>query len=358
MKRLSRFRRHPYESIEGESFNILGGAQFQSPSRRNIGRPLAALLLSLSLAACGGDVEARPAPQAPPDESPPSSSGFFPESEAAATGPTSSPDEAQGPLIQVQMDGGAAVMFRLNGSAAASSLYRQLPLSVGIEDYAGSEKIFYPPEGLDTSGAPLAQGPAGTLAYYEPWGDVALFYGNCGGASGLYALGEAVSGAELIPSLAGEVQIDKAEEDALPQEAKIPAPAPQAPQQKPASPMESTAMPQLQITVGDKRFAATLNDNETARALIQMLPLTLRMSEMNGNEKYYYFSDSLPADAGRPSEIQAGDLMLYGSDCLVLFYESFSTSHRYTTIGRIDDPAGLSEALGAREAAVSFRVAE
>ncbi|WP_350308929.1 cyclophilin-like fold protein [Harryflintia acetispora] len=303
-------------------------------------------------------MEARPAPQAPPDESPPSSSGSLPESEAAATGPTSSPDEAQGPLIQVQIDGGAAVMFRLNGSAAASSLYRQLPLSVGIEDYAGSEKIFYPPEGLDTSRAPLAQGPAGTLAYYEPWGDVALFYGNCGGASGLYALGEAVSGAELIPSLAGEVQIDKVEEDALPQEAKIPAPAPQAPQQKPASPMENTAMPQLQITVGDKRFAVTLNDNETARALMQMLPLTLRMSEMNGNEKYYYFSDSLPADAGRPSEIQAGDLMLYSSDCLVLFYESFSTSHRYTTIGRIDDPAGLSEALGAGEAAVSFRVAE
>ncbi|WP_394919649.1 cyclophilin-like fold protein [uncultured Robinsoniella sp.] len=49
----------------------------------------------------------------------------------------------------------------------------------------------------------------GTLAYYAPWGNVVLFYGECDGAGGLYELGEAVSGAEQIETLSGEIQIDK-----------------------------------------------------------------------------------------------------------------------------------------------------
>lgn len=55
---------------------------------------------------------------------------------------------------------------------------------------------------------PLAEGSSGTLAYYAPWGNVVLYYGECGGASGLYALGKAVSGTEQIESLSGEIQIE------------------------------------------------------------------------------------------------------------------------------------------------------
>lgn len=112
--------------------------------------------------------------------------------------------------IQLQMEGGNAILIRLNDSAAAKSLYEQLPLTVQMEDYGGIEKIFYPPAELDTTDAPLAQGPAGILAYYQPWGDVALFYGDCGGASGLYELGETISGTDHIANLAGEVRIEKA----------------------------------------------------------------------------------------------------------------------------------------------------
>ena len=46
------------------------------------------------------------------------------------------------------------------------------PFTVEIEDYSTNEKIFYPPCELDTSDSPLATEGAGTLAYYEPWGDV------------------------------------------------------------------------------------------------------------------------------------------------------------------------------------------
>ena len=55
--------------------------------------------------------------------------------------------------------------------------------------------------------------------------------------------------------------------------------------------------------------------------------------------------------------INAGDLMLYGSNCLVIFYESFSTSYSYTKIGHIDNPEGLAETLGSGNIKVTFEVA-
>ena len=48
-------------------------------------------------------------------------------------------------------------------------------LTIEVEDYSTNEKIFYPPQALDTTDAPLAEGGAGVLAYYAPWGDVVMF---------------------------------------------------------------------------------------------------------------------------------------------------------------------------------------
>ena len=56
------------------------------------------------------------------------------------------------------------------------------------------------------------------------------------------------------------------------------------------------------------------------------------MDELNGNEKYYFMPNALPTDPERPGEIHTGDFMLYGSDCLVLFYKNFSSSYSYTRL--------------------------
>ena len=95
---------------------------------------------------------------------------------------------------------------------AAADLYSQLPLTIEVEDYSTNEKIFYPPEELDTGDAPEAAGGAGVLAYYEPWGDVVLFYDDFGTASGLHELGTVTSGSENISELSGSVRIEQAEE--------------------------------------------------------------------------------------------------------------------------------------------------
>lgn len=118
---------------------------------------------------------------------------------------------------------------------------------------------------------------------------------------------------------------------------------------------DSTAT-QLKITVGSKSFIVTLADNETAEAFVKLLPLTLNMSELNGNEKLFRFDSDLPTNASIPASIKEGDLMLYGSRTLVLFYKSFPTSYSYTPLGFISASEGLEAALGRRNALVKFEV--
>lgn len=107
---------------------------------------------------------------------------------------------------------------------------------------------------------------------------------------------------------------------------------------------------QLKIKIGSKTFHATLLDNATVTAFKARLPLTISMSELNGNEKLYNFPSNLPTSASNPGTINTGDLMIYSSNVLVLFYKSFATSYSYTRLGRIADPTGLEAALAASAA--------
>ncbi|MCJ8167143.1 cyclophilin-like fold protein [Pontibacter sp. E15-1] len=124
----------------------------------------------------------------------------------------------------------------------------------------------------------------------------------------------------------------------------------------PDDPVKNTTGNQMKIIIGSKTFEATLVDNEAVTALKGMLPLTLDMSELNGNEKLFRLQKNLPEKASNPGTIQAGDLMLWGSNTLVLFYEAFPTSYSYTRIGRINDPAGLAQAVGSGSVKVTFEI--
>ncbi len=114
------------------------------------------------------------------------------------------------------------------------------------------------------------------------------------------------------------------------------------------------AQTSINVIVGSKTFTATLADSETGEAFAALLPLTITMNELNGNEKYHYLNSSLPTAAYQPRTIHAGDLMLYGNNCVVLFYETFNSSYSYTRIGAIDNPSGLASALGSGDVSVRF----
>ena len=117
---------------------------------------------------------------------------------------------------------------------------------------------------------------------------------------------------------------------------------------------ETLTNQKMTIKINSQTFTATLSDNNTTKAFRQMLPLTIHMTELNRNEKYFDLPSSLPAQAVKPGNIKTGDIMLYGSKTLVLFYESFETSYGYTKIGTIDNIENYVAALGTGSVTISF----
>lgn len=113
-----------------------------------------------------------------------------------------------------------------------------------------------------------------------------------------------------------------------------------------AAPSVQSEELRMWMTVGERRFAITLADTDAGRAFAAMLPLSIDMVDLHGNEKYADLPTSLPTRASRPGTIRNGDLMLYGSKTLVVFYLTFDSSYSYTRLGRVDDPASLAQALG------------
>ena len=110
--------------------------------------------------------------------------------------------------IQVT-DGSHTVVFELNDTPVAKSLYDQLPITVDVENYSSNEKIFYPPTALSVTGGVEGDCPVGTLAYFSPWKNVVMYYGAASRYSGLYLLGSAIEGKDLIKNLTGRITVSK-----------------------------------------------------------------------------------------------------------------------------------------------------
>jgi len=110
----------------------------------------------------------------------------------------------------------------------------------------------------------------------------------------------------------------------------------------------------MKITVGTAVFTATLYDNPSANAFKALLPLSINMTELNNNEKYFDLPNPLPTNVSIGGHIKIGDITLYGNNTLVLFYKNFNTSYSYTKLGYIDNPTELSTALGNGNVVVKF----
>ena len=108
------------------------------------------------------------------------------------------------------------------------------------------------------------------------------------------------------------------------------------------------------MIIGERRFSITLAHTEAAREFAAMLPLSIDMADLNGNEKHAELPKSLHTNPHRPGTISNGDLMLYGSRTLVVFYLTFNSPYAYTRLGRIDEPAQLATVLGQKNLLIQF----
>ncbi|MGW5658385.1 cyclophilin-like fold protein [Streptomyces humi] len=173
-------------------------------TRAGLARAVPTALL-LAMAACTDE--------APP---PPPSSSLAATSPGTATVTAADPPSADSEdkdttvTIRLTLDG-HQVDATLNDSATARDFAALLPLTLNLGDFHRKEKIADLPRRLSTSGAPDAvEANPGDLAYYAPWGNLALFYrGSLSSDAGLIILGRLNGGTERLAT-ATEVTIEAA----------------------------------------------------------------------------------------------------------------------------------------------------
>src|SRR5215203_4654195 len=124
--------------------------------------------------------------------------------ESPAAQPSSAPtvllDEASTVQINIRLEG-RIIPATLNDSTAAHDFASLLPLSLTLEDYNSTEKISDLPRRLSTDGAPPGFDPSvGDIAYYAPWGNLAIYYRDFEYSTGLVSLGALASGADIFAS--------------------------------------------------------------------------------------------------------------------------------------------------------------
>lgn len=112
---------------------------------------------------------------------------------------------------------------------------------------------------------------------------------------------------------------------------------------------------QTEVVINQEVLTINLENNTTVDSWLESWPMSVTMKDLNSNEKYYYTNTSLPTHQNGVHEINSGDVMLFGNNCVVIFYKSFTTSYSYTRLGKIEDVATLESLMEKEEVEVLFR---
>ncbi|MEU4250187.1 cyclophilin-like fold protein [Amycolatopsis sp. NPDC026612] len=105
---------------------------------------------------------------------------------------------------------GRVVNATLNDSAAARDFASLLPLTLELSDFHETERIADLPRRLATAGAPASADPeAGDVAFYAPWGNLAIYYRDAPRADGVVILGRLADGGAEVLATAGRVTIER-----------------------------------------------------------------------------------------------------------------------------------------------------
>jgi len=154
------------------------------------------MAVALSSYDCGGPSRAALAESSP-----------FPTDAAGASDAGSSSPEVATMKLRLITDG-AVMTATLEDNATTRDFVSLLPLSLTLRDYGGTEKVSDLPKRLSTRGTPPGTDPeVGDIAYYAPWGNLAIYYRDFGYSKGLVKLGHIQSGIEKLAAARGEFAV-------------------------------------------------------------------------------------------------------------------------------------------------------
>lgn len=97
------------------------------------------------------------------------------------------------------------------------------------------------------------------------------------------------------------------------------------------------------MVINNHYLELEIEENKLGKEFIDLLPLEIEMTELNGNEKYYTLDKRLSSNDERVGTIHKGDLMLYSGNTLVLFYDTFESNYSYTRIGKVLEDFALPD---------------
>ena len=123
---------------------------------------------------------------------------------------------------------------------------------------------------------------------------------------------------------------------------------------------ESMSNSTIKIEVNGTTLTATLKDNVSTRALVNLLkegPLTINMNDYAGMEKVGPIGTTLPQCNERLTT-QPGDLILYLGQYFVIYYAP--NTYSLTPLGKIDNTSGdeLIRILGNGDVTVTISLSE
>ena len=184
---------------------------------------------------------------------------------------------------------------------------------------------------------------------------------GCGAANAKDASSDqaAVQSAETGPEETGEAEAESTVSEPEAEE-KTEEDAPQAEEDGEAETERKESEMMLQMTIGETLVDVEWEDNESVEALKELCqegPLTIRMSMYGGFEQVGSVGQSLPRDDNQTTT-QAGDIVLYSGDQIVVFYGS--NSWAYTRLGHITDKSAqeMAELLGNGDVTITIKMGQ
>ena len=112
---------------------------------------------------------------------------------------------------------------------------------------------------------------------------------------------------------------------------------------------------QIKIKVGNHELTATLQDNVTTRAFVDMLPMTLPMLDLYGREMCYRFPDALPTDDVNTCGYEVGEIVYYPPmHSFVILYAQNGERFSMQKLGYIESGIEIFDNIG--NINVSFEV--